>query len=83
VALFVYEMERVRGIEPLSRPWEGRILPMNYTRVEPMGGFEPPTFALAPTKPLWSRLPDSNRRPLLYESIALPTELRRHVRRLR
>jgi hypothetical protein len=39
-------MERVRGIEPLSQPWEGRVLPMNYTRMEPMGGFEPPTFAL-------------------------------------
>jgi hypothetical protein len=39
-------MERVEGIEPSSRPWEGRILPMNYTRMEPMGGFEPPTFAL-------------------------------------
>lgn len=22
------------GIEPTSQPWEGRILPMNYTRVE-------------------------------------------------
>lgn len=25
-------LERVRGIEPLSIPWEGIILPMNYTR---------------------------------------------------
>ncbi len=25
-------MERVMGIEPTSQPWEGRILPMNYTR---------------------------------------------------
>jgi hypothetical protein len=25
-------MERVRGIEPLSIPWEGIILPMYYTR---------------------------------------------------
>ena len=24
--------ERVRGIEPPSRPWEGRILPLYYTR---------------------------------------------------
>lgn len=27
-----YRMERVRGIGPLSHPWEGRILPMYYTR---------------------------------------------------
>lgn len=26
-------MERVMGIEPTSQPWEGRILPMNYTRI--------------------------------------------------
>lgn len=25
-------MERVMGIGPTSRPWEGRILPVNYTR---------------------------------------------------
>lgn len=24
-------VEPVTGIEPASRPWEGRILPMNYT----------------------------------------------------
>ena len=23
---------RVRGIEPRSQPWEGRILPLNHTR---------------------------------------------------
>ena len=27
-----YRMERVTGIEPVSIPWEGIILPMNYTR---------------------------------------------------
>ena len=26
-------LERVMGIEPTSQPWEGRILPMNYTRI--------------------------------------------------
>lgn len=25
-------MERVTGIEPVSQPWEGRILPLYYTR---------------------------------------------------
>src|SRR3989344_9377995 len=25
--------ERVRGIEPTSQPWEGRILPLNHTRI--------------------------------------------------
>lgn len=27
-------LERVRGIEPPYRPWEGRVLPLNYTRVD-------------------------------------------------
>jgi hypothetical protein len=34
------EMERVNGIAPLSRPWHGRILLLNYTRkglVSPAG----------------------------------------------
>ena len=26
------ELERVMGVEPTCQPWEGRILPMNYTR---------------------------------------------------
>ncbi len=35
---FVYDkraflLERVMGVEPTYQPWEGRILPMNYTRV--------------------------------------------------
>ena len=25
-------MERVRGIEPLSKAWEAAVLPLNYTR---------------------------------------------------
>jgi hypothetical protein len=27
-------MERVKGIEPSSQPWEGHILPLNHTRFE-------------------------------------------------
>ena len=26
-------LERVKGIEPSSQPWEGHILPLNHTRV--------------------------------------------------
>ena len=26
-------MERVKGIEPSSQPWEGHILPLNHTRI--------------------------------------------------
>ena len=29
----IYEVERVKGIEPSSQPWEGHILPLNHTRV--------------------------------------------------
>jgi hypothetical protein len=25
-------LERAKGIEPSSQPWEGRILPLNHTR---------------------------------------------------
>lgn len=27
-----FDLERVTGIEPVSRPWEGHVLPVNYTR---------------------------------------------------
>jgi hypothetical protein len=27
-----FSLERVRGIEPLSLPWQGRVLPLNHTR---------------------------------------------------
>ncbi len=27
-------MERVKGIEPSSQPWEGHILPLNHTRIQ-------------------------------------------------
>ena len=30
--LLGFVMERVMGVEPTYQPWEGRILPMNYTR---------------------------------------------------
>jgi hypothetical protein len=29
----IKSMERVKGIEPSSQPWEGHILPLNHTRV--------------------------------------------------
>ncbi len=29
------EVERVKGIEPSSQPWEGHILPLNHTRIPP------------------------------------------------
>ena len=25
-------VERVTGVEPVTQPWEGRVLPLNYTR---------------------------------------------------
>ena len=27
-------LERVKGIEPSSQPWEGHILPLNHTRLD-------------------------------------------------
>ena len=27
------EVERVTGIEPVSYPWEGHVLPLNHTRI--------------------------------------------------
>lgn len=32
-SLFVRK-ERVTGIEPVFQPWEGRILPLNHTRMD-------------------------------------------------
>ena len=29
----LFHLERVTGIGPVSHPWEGRILPVNYTRL--------------------------------------------------
>ena len=31
--VFSFRVERVTGIEPVSQPWEGRVLPLNHTRV--------------------------------------------------
>lgn len=31
-------MERVTGIGPVSQPWEGRVLPLNYTRTSAQAG---------------------------------------------
>ena len=33
VTVLSFYMERAMGIEPTSRAWEARILPMNYARV--------------------------------------------------
>ena len=52
-------------------------------------GFEPPKAEPADlqsavfdrfTIPAWSHLSDSNRRPTVYKTVALPTELRWHMR---
>lgn len=32
-------LERVTGIEPVSDPWEGPILPLNYTRLDSLQAF--------------------------------------------
>ena len=34
LALSMYLVERLMGIEPTSQAWEARILPMNYSRIE-------------------------------------------------
>jgi hypothetical protein len=39
------EGEPVTGIEPASQPWEGRILPMNYTGAAGPGGPRRTTLA--------------------------------------
>ena len=31
VSNLCFSMEQVRGIEPPCRPWQGRVLPLNYT----------------------------------------------------
>ena len=31
--IYLQGLERVKGIEPSSQPWEGHILPLNHTRV--------------------------------------------------
>ena len=39
----LYNMERVKGIEPSRLAWKARALPLSYTRLEMVegGGFEP------------------------------------------
>jgi hypothetical protein len=39
IPLTILRMERVKGIEPSSQPWEGHILPLNHTRL-----LEAPSF---------------------------------------
>ena len=31
---FIIELEQVVGIEPATKPWQGFILPLNYTRTK-------------------------------------------------
>lgn len=33
ICFFIILLERVTGIEPVSYPWEGYVLPLNYTRI--------------------------------------------------
>jgi hypothetical protein len=37
---------RVAGIEPTFPPWQGGVKPLNYTRMVPGEGFEPPTICV-------------------------------------
>ena len=37
------KMERVNGVAPSSRPWHGRILLLNHTRVVSPAGLSPAT----------------------------------------
>jgi LEA14-like dessication related protein len=48
------DVERVRGIEPLSKAWEAAVLPLNYTRAvpslaEPLRGYTRASQAFAPS----------------------------------
>ena len=44
------------------------------SRMEPTVGLEPTTYSL-PACRTWSHPSDSNRRPTVYKTVALPTEL--------
>ena len=37
----IFSVEQVKGIEPSCRPWQGRVLPLNYTCVAVQTGLEP------------------------------------------
>ena len=40
-----FASERVMGLEPMLRPWKGRVLPLHHTRINVgAAGFEPTTF---------------------------------------
>ncbi len=43
--------ERVTGIEPVSQPWEGRILPLNHTRIRANYLFKFPILPFIRRKP--------------------------------
>ena len=66
-------MERVTGIEPVSRPWQGRIIPLYDTRLRCFAtsarqarlSFEAPIHAMC-------RAPESNWVRLPLQGSALP-----------
>ena len=58
--LMMFFVERVRGIEPLSFPWQGNVLPLNHTRVKLLYQI------------FWCRAPESNWARLPLQGSALP-----------
>ena len=60
------EVERVKGIEPSSQPWEGHILPLNHTRRRRLGKFYQTAAWLA------TALPGLNRRLQFADGFAQP-----------
>lgn len=75
-------MERERGIEPPTVPWQGTILPLNYSRFLCRSAesncdlmfFRHPCTPRTPPR-LWWTQRDSNPRPCACHTHALPTEL--------
>lgn len=81
-----FGLARVEGLEPPSSVLETDILPLNYTDMVKVKGFEPPTsrsqsgrsaLELHPVAGATSM--DSNLRHSPYKSDALPTELWRRI----
>ena len=70
--LRIWKLERVKGIEPSSQPWEGHILPLNHTRA-----LQPPSLNKTlhlPQRPILHPIPLS---PVLGAQIAGPQSARR------
>ena len=74
------------GSNPRPSPWQGDVLPLNYFRIWCRGG-DSNSYRLSPTTPsrwrvyqfhhlgLWQGRKDSNPRPAVLETAALPAEL--------